>query len=89
MHRSIWLGLLCFFTSVSPLKADPFETLSSSQWSEACARPGTLEADAWFLFRNTEWCEEFIGDHGRVISTCFAVNWMPAGPSRWGGKFYR
>lgn len=28
-----------------------------------------------------------IGDHGRVISTCFAVIWSPAGPSRWRADF--
>lgn len=87
MQRSIWLGLLYLFTSVSPVEADPFETLSSSLWAEACAHSGTREAENWFILHEREWCEEFIGDHGRVISTCSAVRWSPAGPSRWRANF--
>lgn len=87
MRRTIWLGPLYLFTSVSPVEADPFETLSSSHWAEACANSGTREAENWFLFHEREWCEEMIGDHGRVISTCFAVIWSPAGPSRWRADF--
>lgn len=87
MRHLIGIGLICTAFSAMPLQADPFDALSSSHWAEACARSGTQEAEAWFFFREREWCEEFVGDHGRVISTCFAVAWERAGPSRWAAVF--
>lgn len=65
-----------------PARADMIDFITGSLWSEACAEPGTREADRWVALSRAEWCEEFVGDFGRVHSMCRPVNWTYAETNR-------
>ena len=65
-----------------PANADMVDMVSGSLWAEACAKAGVREADRWVALSRKEWCEEFVGDFGRVHSWCRQVVWKDVGANR-------
>ena len=77
-----FIPLVLFIMPAGIVKADMVDLLSESLWAEACACPGTGEATRWVALNHDEWCEEFVGDFGRVHSFCRPVSWEPLGANR-------
>jgi hypothetical protein len=68
--------------SASMVKADMVDLISESPWAEECSYPGVREATRWVVVARNEWCEEFVGDFGRVHSVCRPLSWEPLRANR-------
>lgn len=79
--RTAALAFLVLTTTV-PAQADMIDFIAESMWSEACAHPDTREGARWIALTRTEWCEEFVGDFGRVHSMCRPIVWTPGEANR-------
>ncbi len=90
MRRVTMLGVMLGLMPAwaVPARADLLDLLAGSLWAEACAVPGTREADRWVALSRDRWCEEFVGDFGRVHGNCLPVFWQPAGVNRLRAVFH-
>ncbi len=99
-HSARWLGRFAIaglvgcglLSSPSPVEAGEdalVDIIADSVWSEECESPARKDGEAasWTVFSQTEWCEEFVGDFGRVHSRCRPVKWRHAGANRYVATF--